>query len=140
LKRNKILIIALVAPFALLFIAGVYLLTGSICFLQATVGFPCPACGSTRAAVLLLSGQFLAAHSYMPLILVSLGFLAYAAVRHTVFRHKPPSKRENAVLLGIVVLYFIVYIIRMIFLFPHTPPMVMNENAALRQLMDFIFD
>ncbi|MCL1844689.1 MAG: DUF2752 domain-containing protein [Defluviitaleaceae bacterium] len=136
--RKRVLIFAVAAPFALLFVAWLFWFTGSICFLQATVGFPCPACGSTRAAVLLFSGQFVAAHEYMPLIIVSLAFLAYAAVRYTVFFRTPFSKKENAVLLIVLALYLIVYFVRMIFLFPHTPPMIMNDGAILRQILQIL--
>lgn len=74
----------------------------------------------------------------MPLIIVSLAFLVYAAVRYTVFRRTPHSKTENTALLGVFAVYLIVYIFRMIFLFPDTPPMTINEDAALRQIFRII--
>lgn len=132
--RQILIIIAVVAAV----MAVSYVLTGAICWPQAVVGFPCPGCGSTRAVFLMLSGQIIEAHVYQPLILISLATLVYAGLKIFVFQKSPVSKTETAALVVVAVLFTLVYIVRLAFLFPHTPPMTINEDALLRQLFNFI--
>ena len=134
LKEHKGAAILLVC--GLLFWVFLYFLTGSACILRATIGFPCPGCGSTRAVVMLLRGEFLQAHIMHPLITVSLVSIAYYSIRHIFFRKIAITTTEKRIVLALTMLYTIVFIVRLIFLFPHTQPMVMNEDAIYRQIIN----
>jgi len=115
--------------------AGLYFLTGSICWFQATFGVPCPGCGSTRAAVLLLGGNITEALAWHPLIFVSIVLLPYIVIRGIFWRGKPYHKYEKYAMIGIVAIYITVFIVRMILYFPHTAPMDMNGNSLLQQAL-----
>jgi len=107
--------------------------TGTWCWFQAMIGVPCPGCGSTRAAVALLQGNLSEALFWHPLIIVSLILLPYLAVRSLFIKRKPFVAVEKFIILGACALYLIVFIVRMIMFFPHTPPMDMNDTTVLRQ-------
>ena len=117
---------------------GMSFVTGTICWFQAILGVPCPGCGSTRAALALLQGNFAEAFYWHPLIIVSLVILPYLAVRKIILRHKPMKPIEMKVLIGIAVLYLAVFMVRMILFFPHTAPMVMHEDAVIRQIFRLV--
>lgn len=129
--------IAIVACGILLWVALGFF-TGTMCWVQATSGFPCPGCGSTRAAFALLEGDIAGALVWHPLILLSFAVMPYLAVRHSVFSHKKVSNAEKYIFIGIGVLYIGVFAVRMIMFFPHTPPMVMYDNTVLRRLMEIV--
>lgn len=121
---------ALTAAAGLLLWGGLYLLTDSLCWLQALFGVPCPGCGSTRAAVELFRGHFTEAFSLHPLIPLSLIILPYAVIRGLFRRRRPIAQAEKITAFGIVVLYIVVYVVRMALFFPHTQPMVPLESAV----------
>ena len=57
-------------------------LGGWPCPVMATLGVPCPGCGLTRAAMLLVRGEFgraLAMHAFAPALVGALGLLLVAA-------------------------------------------------------------
>ena len=110
-------------------------LTGTLCWVQAVVGLPCPGCGSIRAASELFHGNFTNAHIHHPLIIISLLLYIYLPLRFIFGRKRPLTQYEKFLLLGVVSLYLIVFIIRMILLFPHTQPLVPYENAVWRQVL-----
>ncbi|HZK41963.1 MAG TPA: DUF2752 domain-containing protein, partial [Clostridia bacterium] len=56
----------------LLFLLVLLEVLGTSCFFASILGIPCPGCGSSRAFLLLLQGQFGQAIRMHPLILVSL--------------------------------------------------------------------
>ncbi|MCL2386077.1 MAG: DUF2752 domain-containing protein [Defluviitaleaceae bacterium] len=124
----------LYAVLGLLFWLAVSAFAGTLCWIQALIGFPCPSCGSTRAAIELVQGNFFTALQWHPLILLSLVLLPYAVFRIATAKHKPLSSVEKYILLGIGALYIVVFIVRMIFLFPHTPPMVMHDGTVIRRI------
>ena len=112
--------------------------TGSFCWFQSIMGVPCPGCGSVRATTALLQGQFIEAHNSHPLILMSLALCLYFGVRHIIFKKAPISKIEKFILLGIFIIYMGVFAVRMVFLFPHTEPLVPLETALWRLVIGLI--
>ncbi|MCL2198892.1 MAG: DUF2752 domain-containing protein [Defluviitaleaceae bacterium] len=130
--------IAILACGLLLWVA-VGFFTGTMCWVQATTGFPCPGCGSTRAVFLLAEGDLAGALNWHPLILLSLVVIPYLAIRHTIFKKKPVPNIEKYIFIGIGFLYMSVFAIRMILFFPHTPPMEMYEHTVVRRLIAIIF-
>jgi hypothetical protein len=117
---------------------ALFLLTDALCLFQALTGLPCPGCGSTRAAIALLQGRFALAFSMHPLIPLSLAILPYALFRDKLLRGKPESTAEKYIILSVMALYIAVYIIRMILLFPHTLPMVPQQNALWPSILRWL--
>src|SRR4051812_6016749 len=50
----------------------------SLCIVKYVTGYPCPACGTTRAAILLTKGDVVKAIQTNPLGLIAAGFLLLA--------------------------------------------------------------
>ena len=46
-----------------------WLFSGTSCLLASTLGIPCPACGTSRAIVELLQGDFIGSLRYHPLLI-----------------------------------------------------------------------
>ena len=117
---------------------GLSLLTGTLCWFQSILGVPCPGCGSMRAVQALVQRQFIEAHISHPLILLSLALCLYFVIKYLFFRNRQIYKAEKHILIGITILYMGVFIARMIFLFPHTEPLIPLETALWRLAIGFI--
>ena len=108
------------------------------CPMYAVTGIPCPSCGSTRAVISVLRGDFTAALRWHPLVVllpplaVLLLYLWFAPVTPNAFR-----KLWNPLLIGVLVLYIAVYAARMVLWFPHTEPMIINESAYFPRIWKF---
>jgi hypothetical protein len=114
------------------------LFTGTLCWIQAVIGLPCPGCGLTRATYALFTGQVAEALVWHPLVFVALMLFPYLGVRYTVFKQKPVRSAEKYILLGICVLFIVVFIVRMVLYFPHTPPMVMHDGTVVRRIIRIV--
>lgn len=114
---------------ALYFLFFRYILR-SICPVVLVTGFPCPGCGMTRAWLQALRLDFAGAFRWHPLFwtlpLLVLLFL---------FCNRLPKKAVVAAAAILAVLFAGTYIVRMVWLFPRTPPMTVNENAPLNRLL-----
>lgn len=114
----------------ILFIIIIYLfLTNFTCLIKLFTGFPCPACGITRAYKSLLNLDFTSAFRYHPLFL----FLPIVLMI-IIFSKKPilgSEKRQMIFYILTFTIIFSVYIYRMITMFPDTPPMDYNTNSKL---------
>jgi hypothetical protein len=117
---------------------GLYLVTGSICWFQATFGVPCPGCGMTRAAFNLLLGNFAASFYYHPLFFAAVLTAVYIAVRYIKYDNRPMQTREKTALIGLTAVFGAVYAARMIMYFPHTEPMVPNPTPLWRVLWQIL--
>lgn len=129
----------------LVLIAGYLLqmvgLAHSPCVLKTIVGLPCPTCGSTRAAMLLFKGRIREALAMHPLIFLSLILILltalslgrlYAGLPTLLDRASERGRRLlRILLLAIAALYGIVYVVRMVRLFPHTEPMTFNGHSVV---------
>ena len=71
-----------------------------------------------------------------PLLLPTVAYLAVAATVHIRF----PQKMPRLYVPGFILLAVMVgvYIWRVIALFPHTPPMTVNENALFQHILSII--
>jgi len=92
----------------------------NICPVYRIFGIPCPACGMTRAFTSL--PDIRQALSYHPLF-VLIPFMPLLPIL--------PEKRRNIVSIILIILFLGVWVARMLLLFPHTIPMVYNENSLL---------
>lgn len=123
-------------------------LFGTSCFISSVFGIPCAGCGSTRAIRLLLQGRIMDALRMHPLIFLTLFLLvaipAFAVARIVAKKRGKPfrsplSRRATEIIFfSLAALYLIVYIIRMILLFPHTEPMLYNKNSVWGRLISLI--
>lgn len=120
---------------------GLAKVTGSFCFFKSTIGMPCPGCGSTRAAVALLHGEISLALKWHPLIFVSLILLPALLIVSALERFKLVQLKQGVIskiFIVLIILYLVVYIVRMFLYFPDTKPMVFHENALWMQLLSLI--
>lgn len=121
---------------------------GTACLIQGTVGIPCPTCGSTRAFFHLIRGHFHDAFYWHPLIILSLFILIAGFVfiisqevkKQRAFRegktYQPryAGKKFWYVFVPVLTLYLIIYVVRLIRLYPN-PPMNYNELSMLGRLL-----
>lgn len=106
------------------------LIFGYVCPPMIFIGFPCPGCGLTRAGVLLLTGNFSESFSMHPLLIPAVVFILAAGA----FRLFLPQKMKflNVPAAIILVAFFVLYIYRLVTMYPYYTPMVPNEDAILR--------
>ncbi|HHX19885.1 MAG TPA: DUF2752 domain-containing protein [Clostridiaceae bacterium] len=143
-KRDKWMPLIVLALFLLL----VSEFFGTSCFFSSVFGIPCAGCGSTRAVRLLLQGKVADALRMHPLIFLTLFLLvvipAFAVARFIAKKRGKPfrsplSRRATEIIFfSLAALYLVVYIIRMILLFPHTEPMLYNKSSVWGKLISLI--
>lgn len=122
--------------FYLLYLSLTKILLDRYCPSVLIFGIPCPACGMTRAFVLLFKGKILDALNMHPLVLaVFFLFLAYILFRYILLLD---TKSLQALLVFLIISAFVVYIIRMILYFPTTPPMVFYKGSLLGRLLGLV--
>lgn len=109
---------------------------GSVCLSVILIGIPCPACGITRAAKLMLTGHFAESWDMHPLlILVILGFALYPIIKKALRNYCIFIKTYVIICLVIFVSF---YIYRMKMYFPNIEPMVYNRDNYLVKILSFI--
>ena len=101
----------------LIFIGLIF--SGSYCCpLYNTLGIPCPTCGITRAYKLFISGELSEALFMHPLFWIP-----------PIFIFKPFQRKW--LIASAIALFLLIYVIRLVLFFPHTPPMNYNYNSML---------
>lgn len=101
----------------------------SLCLFNHVFGIPSPACGMTRAYISLLQLHVEAAFRYHPLFWMPplLALLAYM------------KKLTSKIIWSCLILLVLVWIVRMIWLFPQqAEPMVYNPNALIPSLWRWV--
>jgi len=117
MKKGLLLLGALVGLAAYFYVTN--LLFGSVCPSKILVGLPCPGCGLTRAALLMLGGDFIGSLRMNPI----LPFLFVYAILILL-------KKKNAArnyIIFVIILSFAVFGYRVIFSFG-TEPVVYNPR------------
>lgn len=105
----------------------------SMCPSVWITGYPCPACGMTRAGILVLTGHFAEAACLQPFIYV----LAVFAVGLCIYRYlflQDSLKWAKRCLIVIILCMIGFYIYRMIRYFPDEPPMTYYKYNMLYRL------
>lgn len=90
-----------------------------LCPFRHLTGFTCPGCGATRAMHQLVHGNLYAAFTLNPLLLISLPFLFYALVRHSVIVMNGGVPRKNV--LPAPYIYTLFAVILSFWIFRNTP-------------------
>ncbi len=108
------------------------LLPGGACPVYRITGFPCPGCGMTRAAVLFLHGSWEQSFHMHPLLIgVILLVLTFCVLRYLLGKEVTNLKYFVFALAAVAV---VVYIYRMITMFPNEEPMIYNKNAFIYRI------
>lgn len=98
-RQNKVLL-----GCTLFYLVAAQSLFHSVCPIAIFFGVPCPACGLTRAGVLLLSGQWKTAWQMHPAVFLLLPYLLYLGFFRYVIGNKPPHITGITYLLGAIVI------------------------------------
>lgn len=110
---------------------------GELCLIRKTTGFPCPACGMTRAHIEALKLNFKKAFYYHPLFIFP--SIIFAIM---VFRDKSKFAmylyNNNYITVSLLLIFIIVYIVRFILLFPNKEPFTYNYNSNFYKLFEYI--
>lgn len=107
----------------------------NFCPLLLCTGIPCPACGLTRASILLLSGHFYDAFFMHPLIYPILVFLVYFIImRYGLSRKVSYAK---GILAALILIGLLLYAYRMIHYFPGNAPMQYEPVNMARFLLKY---
>ncbi len=108
----SILILVYMAVFSILF--------GTPCPIRLVTGLPCPGCGVTRAAMLLLTGRWQQAWQMNPVIFpIVLAAFYYAMNRYLLGRK---AREMKWIIMGIAIMLLAVYMLRIGRYFPDREP------------------
>lgn len=131
LQNNRIGILVVILYFAFFM-----LLFREVCPMLIVTGLPCPACGLTRAGLLVLRGDFAGAFRMHPFIYVWIAFAGYLGYNRYVRGRKMPWGLQ---LLVIIILAMVVYYgYRMLCFFPDREPMAWSGHRALLDIRGFL--
>lgn len=100
--------------------------TGTVCLIRGLIGIPCPSCGITRAIIAVLNGNFIEAFKLHPLF-----WMPFVTVILIILNRK----YYKQILIGAIVIFIGVYIVRMSIFFPNIEPMKYNKMAIINQLI-----
>lgn len=110
---------------------------GTVCYSTILFGIPCPACGMTRAAVLMLTGHFKESFRMHPLLLlVVFEFAIYPIIKRKLINYRFFIKINVIMCMVIFVSY---YVYRMKMFYPNVEPMVYNQDNYFHKIR-ILFD
>ena len=98
----------------------------SICVLLRLFGIPCPACGMTRAHIVLFNRDIAGAFMYHPLVFVPALICVLAWF----------GKLTERICIILAVLLVLVWIVRMFLLFPSQEPMIFYERGLIPMIIN----
>lgn len=112
-------------------------LTGSVCFSKILFGIPCPACGITRAAILMITGHFNESFQMHPLlILVIIGIFLYLILKKVLKNYR---FFINSYVIICVLVFVCFYLYRMQKYYPNVEPLVYKEDNLLAKVRAFLY-
>lgn len=89
------------------------------CLVKLTIGYPCPACGMSRAVFSILGLDFIGALKYNPIVILLPLILIIIVYREYTFFKKLYSSKILWV--GFFLVVLICYIVRLILVYPEIP-------------------
>lgn len=124
--------IAIIVIILYLFICSV--IFGTVCPMVILTGFPCPGCGLTRAVVSILYGDFAAGFNYNPAaffwIIYIVSFLCNRYIKGM------KDTKKWMIYLGVIsAITILIYLYRMIKIFPDSPPLIYYKNNVLLNIL-----
>ena len=99
-------------------------------------GLPCPACGMTRAGLLFLTFNFAESFRMHPLFVPAAVFIIWYIICSIFWPGK--HRRVQIPAAALFISLIAVYIYRMVYMFPYYPPMIINENSILHNIISLI--
>lgn len=122
--------------FTIFSVSIVILLFNTKCIFKSIIGVPCPGCGLTRAWISFIKGNISEAFYWHPLFLMILAL----AILILLYFKGSFIKYRRYILIAIVTivgLYIIVYIVRMVILFPSVEPLDYNRQSFIDRLINY---
>ena len=132
IRQNRVLWISLAV-----FMAFAWSVTGTSCTIRSITGLPCPGCGLTRALLLFLHGDLAGAWGMHPLFWLAppvLLFILYFSIRDPA---RLSGRRATLIWILTAGLFILVYLIRMVLIFPDAEPLTWNDQAFLPRIAQF---
>ena len=132
-KVNSRITYAGIRPVILILVTAVYYylanrIFGYVCPSEIFLGLPCPGCGLTKAALLLVKGDITGSLRMNPMLLfIPVYFILLICKK---------KKGADIYLIAIIILSLIVYCLRMAHSFG-TEPLVYNPNSILSLILHF---
>ena len=123
-------------PITLIFFAWLILtlLFHHFCPVVLFCGFPCPGCGMTRAFFYFFTFHPVKAFEYNPAYPIWLVTLVILAFRRCILGKSLKTKAMNRLIIVTALVTIVVYILRMIYVFPSHEPMVFVHENLLSKL------
>jgi hypothetical protein len=106
---------------------------GTVCFSKILFGIPCPACGITRATILLLTGHFRASVQMHPLLLLIIFSGIFLLFIKKILKNYILFIKIYVIIC--LVIFVIFYIYRMRLYYPYTEPMTYWQDNYLDKIM-----
>ncbi len=110
----------------------------SLCPMVMVTGFPCPACGLTRAGFRLLHLDFAGAWSVHPFIYAVLILAVLFCVNRYFLKGQPLDKVVYWAAIATLIGMFVYYIWRMITQFPGDPPMTYYSGNLINRFLTLL--
>ena len=104
---------------------------GAACISRVFTGFPCPACGMTRAALLFLNGHWWESFQMQPFFYALLAGIGLFVVYRYIARKERYKKIFYSYAMVMLVAAIGFYIYRMVRFFPDVPPMTYSKQNIL---------
>lgn len=121
---------------AIVLLIAVFFLYETWCPIEQIIGIPCPGCNMLSALYHLLHGDIGVALFFHPLVIVFCLYCLIEVILYLKYRHFK-SKYANYLRASFIFLLLIVYIYRMISIFPDYP-MLYNENSIFGKIINLI--
>lgn len=123
-----------------LFMLLAWSVTGTSCTIRSITGLPCPGCGLTRALLLFLRGDLAGAWVMHPLFWLAIPVLATILTFMIRDPAKLYSRKATYAWIGVAALFIIVYLIRMVLIFPNAEPLTWNHQAFILRIVRWLLD
>lgn len=137
IKKDCKTVVPVLAIVAAVIVVANFLL-GKICPMRMLFGIPCPACGITRAFLLVLQGKFYEATVMHPLwIMLTILLLVFLAVRYLVQDEEKLKKIMKTIKIGfivVIVLCVVYYVYRMVMWYPDRVPMIYDADNMFEKI------
>jgi hypothetical protein len=118
-----------------LYYAFVHYFFHAFCPLYIITGFPCPGCGMSRAMVCILTFQFPRAWALHPMAFPAVLLLCWSCFRRYIMGRKVTGFRPFVAVL--LVSMIVLYVYRMVTVFPGAPPISYGYRNILAQHFPF---
>ena len=108
----------------------------TVCYFRILFGIPCPACGISRAFSLILKGHFILAFKMHPMIYFVI-FWCLLFIIQRYFNNNLSSIFKFYTIICII-LFIVIYVYRMVIMYPNVYPMIYNNNNLLHNLTNLL--